>query len=244
MESAKARDVSEADTVTIVKDILNDVFGFDKYSEVTGEFEIRGTYCDLAIRIDGKVQRLIEVKAIDLDLKESHKKQIVGYGAQQGIEWIILTNGRNWRVYQLLFQKPIKTELVFEINLLEMNPKKEDDLEMLYLLTRESVAKRTLKAYKERQEAVNRYVIAGLLVHDDDVVKAIRRELKRLSNVSVELDELRVLLREEVIKREALEGEKAKSTERKISRAANKKLRKRKKKTSQSTAPAKSGSSS
>ena len=28
----KARDVSEADTVTIVKDILTDVFGYDTYA--------------------------------------------------------------------------------------------------------------------------------------------------------------------------------------------------------------------
>ena len=29
--SHKARDVSEADTVTLVKDILSDVFGYEKY---------------------------------------------------------------------------------------------------------------------------------------------------------------------------------------------------------------------
>ncbi len=45
LASAKARDVGEADTVTIIKDMLADVFGYDKYSEVTSEFSIRGTYC-------------------------------------------------------------------------------------------------------------------------------------------------------------------------------------------------------
>jgi hypothetical protein len=33
----RTRDVSEADTVTVVKDILADVFGYDKYSELTSE---------------------------------------------------------------------------------------------------------------------------------------------------------------------------------------------------------------
>ena len=32
--AAKARDVGESDTVTIVKDMLADVFGYDKYAEV------------------------------------------------------------------------------------------------------------------------------------------------------------------------------------------------------------------
>jgi len=62
-ESQRKRDVSEADTVTVVKDILADIFGYDKYAELTSEHAIRGTYCDLAIRIDGKLKFLIEVKA-------------------------------------------------------------------------------------------------------------------------------------------------------------------------------------
>ena len=32
--SLRERDVSEADTVTVVKDILADVFGYDKYLEL------------------------------------------------------------------------------------------------------------------------------------------------------------------------------------------------------------------
>lgn len=38
----KSRDVSEADTVTLVKDMLADMFGFDKYLELTSEQQIRG----------------------------------------------------------------------------------------------------------------------------------------------------------------------------------------------------------
>jgi hypothetical protein len=58
-------------------DMLTDVFGYDKYSEVTRELCIRGTFCDLATRIDGKFQLLLEVKAIGLDLKDAHTKQAV-----------------------------------------------------------------------------------------------------------------------------------------------------------------------
>ncbi|GAI67220.1 unnamed protein product, partial [marine sediment metagenome] len=72
LKIAKDRDVNEADTVSIVVDILSEVFGFDKYIEITSEYAIRSTYCDLAIKINGKIQYLIEVKAIGLDLKEHH----------------------------------------------------------------------------------------------------------------------------------------------------------------------------
>ncbi len=79
--SARARDVNESDTVTIITDILSDVLGFDKYSEITSEYAIRGTYVDLAIKVDGKLNTLIECKAIGLDLKDNHVKQAVDYAA-------------------------------------------------------------------------------------------------------------------------------------------------------------------
>ena len=44
LEQAKERDVNESDTVTIVTDMLEEIFGFDKYSEITREFAIQGTY--------------------------------------------------------------------------------------------------------------------------------------------------------------------------------------------------------
>jgi hypothetical protein len=43
LSTAKARDDGEADTVMIVTDMLASVFGYDKYSEVTAEYAIRGT---------------------------------------------------------------------------------------------------------------------------------------------------------------------------------------------------------
>ena len=55
LADAHARDVNESDTVTVVTDVLSDVFGFDKYSDITSEQAIRGTYCDLAVKFKDKV---------------------------------------------------------------------------------------------------------------------------------------------------------------------------------------------
>lgn len=85
-------DVAEADTVTVVKDILADVFGYDKYEELTSEHQIKATYCDLAIRIGGKLRLLIEVKSAGSSLADNHLRQVIDYGAHQGIHWVILTN--------------------------------------------------------------------------------------------------------------------------------------------------------
>lgn len=83
LSSAKARDVNESDTVVIVTDLLQYVFGYDKYSEITSEHMIRGTYCDLAVKIQGSLAFLLEVKAIGSELKDQHIKQAVDYAANQ-----------------------------------------------------------------------------------------------------------------------------------------------------------------
>ena len=130
LSSAKARDVGESDTVTIITDMLSEVFGYDKYSEITSEYAIRGTYCDLAIKLDGSLQTLIEVKAIGLELKDAHVKQAVDYAANQGVDWVMLTNGITWRVYHVIFAKPIAHELVIDIDFCALNTRLSSDMEL------------------------------------------------------------------------------------------------------------------
>jgi|GEM_PF-4783597 len=57
LSASRARDDGEGDTVMIVTDMLDEVFGYDKYSEVTAEYAIRSTYCDLATKLDGRCRR-------------------------------------------------------------------------------------------------------------------------------------------------------------------------------------------
>jgi hypothetical protein len=234
LTGAKSRDVNESDTSMIVTDLLAEVFGYDKYSEVTRELCIRGTYCDLATRIDGKFQMLIEVKAIGLDLKAMHVKQAVDYAANQGIEWVALTSGSIWRVFRVIFAKPIGTELVLDIDLMTLSPKNAAHLESLFLLTRESMLKSGLTAFHDQAQATNKFYL-GALVLSDPVLETVRRELPRLSDVKMELDDLRVALKQEVIKREVIEGEKADAARKSVNKAAGKVLRARREKSDTDT---------
>ncbi|HVE71906.1 MAG TPA: type I restriction enzyme HsdR N-terminal domain-containing protein [Thermoanaerobaculia bacterium] len=227
LTSAKSRDVNESDTSMIVTDVLADIFGYDKYSEVTRELCIRGTFCDLATRIDGKFQMLIEVKAIGLELKDAHVKQAVDYAANQGIEWVALTNGNLWKVFRVVFAKPIDNEIVLDIDLLALSAKSSEDLESLYLLTRESMLKSGLYAYHDHLQATNKFYLAAVVL-SDAVLDTVRRELRRLSDAKVEIEDLREALKSEVIKREVLEGEKADGARKKVARSAGKMLRVRK----------------
>jgi predicted type IV restriction endonuclease len=226
LDSARARDINESDTVVIVTDVLQYVLGYDKYNEITSEHSIRGTYCDLAIKIDGKLSLLIEVKAIGLSLKENQVKQAVDYAANQGCDWVVLTNGILWNAYRLTFEKPIQHELVLDIDLSKLNAKKTADIELLWLVSREGVQKAGLEEYRSQREALSRFTLAALL-QTDPVLDVLRRELRRISpDAKIECDEIRGVLVNEVLKREALEGDKALTAKRTVARAASRTLRK------------------
>jgi predicted type IV restriction endonuclease len=228
IESAKARDVNESDTSMIVTDMLADVFGFDKYAEVTREYAIRGTYCDLATKVDGKLQTLIEVKAIGIDLRENHIKQAVDYAANQGVEWVILTNGQFWKVFSVSFSKPISADLVLDLDLLDLSPSDEDTIEDLYLLSKEGIQRSGLDAYNDQLRVRSKFNLAAIIL-SDPILHTIRRELKRIApDVRISVDEIKDALVHEVVKRDVIEGEKATEAQRLVSRAASKALRQRK----------------
>lgn len=223
--SAKARDVNESDTAIIVTDILADCFGYDKYSEITSEFAIRGTYCDLAIKLDNKPRLLIEVKPIGGELKEAHTKQAVDYAANQGIEWVLLTNAVSWRAYRIQFAQPISQELVLEFDFTTLEARKTDHLELIGLLTKEGLTKSGLDDYHEQRQAMSRYFL-GAMILSDPILDVVRRELRRISpGVKIETDEIRAVLEQEVIKRDVLEGDRAIGAKKKVSRSQNRPLR-------------------
>jgi predicted type IV restriction endonuclease len=225
LDSAKARDVNESDTVTIVVDLLQEIFGYDKYSDITSEHMIRGTFCDLAIKVEGKLAILIEVKAIGLELKDSHAKQAVDYAANQGCDWVILTNGVIWRVYKLTFAKPIESEIVVEVNLLTINHKNEDAIEPLWLISKEAWSKSHLSQFHSQKQIVNKFTIAAVIL-TEDVLSLIRREIRKLSaGVKLENDELADLLSNEVLKRDTLDGDKASHAKRLVNRSNAKQVK-------------------
>lgn len=225
-EIARGRDANESDTCVIITDFLADVLGYDKYSEVTTEFAIRSTFCDLAIKVGGRLQYLIEVKSVGTDLKGNHLKQAVDYAANQGVDWVLLTNGILWKAYRLKFEKPIQHEEVFSIDLLAPEAKPSVLLEKLYLISKEAGGDSAITTFWQQKEAMSRYVVAQLLL-DEPFIPLLRRELRRLyPGVRIDEADLRELLRTEVVKRDCIEGEQALAAERAIRKHARRRVKK------------------
>lgn len=221
----KDRDVSEADTVTLVKDVLADVFGYDKYTELTSEQQIRGTYCDLAVKLDGQIKYLIEVKSAGVALNDSHLRQAINYAAHQGIEWVVLTNAIDWRLYRVKFGQPIDFDLVTSFDITAVNLRQADDQCRLFLLCREGLVSDAMGVYHQHAQLLNKYTVAQI-VQSEAVVGVIRRELRRaFPDLKVDSAEISDILVNDVLKREVTEGEKVKEAQQRLKRAASKAAR-------------------
>jgi hypothetical protein len=236
VEQAKSRDIGEADTSTLVKDILSELFGYDKYSEITAEYQIKSTYCDLAMKVDGKLAVLVEVKSLNTELKEQHIKQAVDYAANQGVEWVILTNAQSWQVYRVTFAQPISHELLMNLQFGALSHKSDADMESLFLLSREAQGKSLLDEYHEQRMALSRYSV-GAVVLSEPVLAVLRRELKRMApDVRIEIEEIERVLVDELLKRDVLEGDKAVEAKRRLAKAAARAAKKTEKNGSAATA--------
>ena len=228
LSAARSRDVNESDTGLIVTDVLQEVFGYDKYSEITSEYQIRSSYCDLAIKLDGQLALLIEVKAVGSTLKDQHVKQAVDYAANQGTDWVVLTNGLTWQVYRVTFGKPVQNELVLAFDLLDLNSRSSSDVETLGLLAKEGWQKARLGEYHSQRQALSRFVL-GALVVSAPVLGAIRRELRRMTpDVRITIEEIEATLLDDVLKRDVLEGENANAARKRVLRTARRVARRKK----------------
>jgi hypothetical protein len=210
LAQAMKKDSSEGDTVVIVTDMISDILGYDKYQNLSSEHAIRGTYVDLMVSVDNKPRFLVEVKAVGTELKDNSIKQVVDYAANKGVDWVVLTNGIVWRVYKVVFAKPIDKVLVCELDALEANSKGPEAIECFGSLSLEGFSKDSLSDWFHEKQITSKFAMAALLL-SDSMLDSLRLQIRRLSQVRVEIDDLRSLLTDEVIKRELIDGDEAKS---------------------------------
>lgn len=217
LEQAKQRDISESDTCIIICDLLSDVLGYKKFDHITTEHNIRGSFVDLVVQTDGTIRFLIEVKAIGIPLKDQHVKQVVDYAANQGTEWVILTNGAVWRVYKIQFSQPIEKNLICEFDLLSSGPKSPEVIECFGNLSREEFSKETMTEFFNQKEITSKFAIASVLL-TEGMIEALRKEIRRLSGIRVDPEYLLETLSDEVIKRELIDSEEGKTAQATVKR--------------------------
>ncbi len=207
LSNAKDQDRNEADTVTIIGNMLHEVFGYDQYAEITKEFAVKNTYCDLAIKIDKSVKFLIEAKAIGIKLNDHHINQATHYGAKEGIDWVILTNGIHWIIYKMNYGSKIAHKQISEFDFLSLKPKNTADHEQLFLLCKEGLKKDAIEEFHAYKKIVNPFFI-GSIIMSDSVLDVIKKELKKSSTgLKIDDKEIESIIKNDVLKREIVDSE-------------------------------------
>ncbi|MEW6058404.1 MAG: type I restriction enzyme HsdR N-terminal domain-containing protein [Bdellovibrionota bacterium] len=187
LQRARDEKLNEADTSRRVCKVLEDALGYDGFSEITREKQIKGKYVDLAVKLDGVVQFLIEVKSADTDLRDRHIEQAQHYAATGNIPWVVLTNGISWVLYHLSFDEGIEYERAFAVDLLD-NPL-NGAAEALSLLHRQSLLRGDLETFWKKQTALSPQSIGRALFHEDTLAR-VRRLIRKQKGILIDEEDL------------------------------------------------------
>lgn len=188
LDALRERDAVEADTRTFVTDVLVDGLGFDKYDDLTAEYMVRGEFADIGIRLDKKLKAFVEIKRISTELKELHLRQVKTYCANEGVEWAILTNGRNWQVYHISNTTPIQEVLIVDVDLLG-ETSLGDRVSKLNSISREAFVKQTLNSEWNAIRSLNSDNIWAAL-KSAPVLAAIRAQIRKTTGQLVDIKKL------------------------------------------------------
>jgi hypothetical protein len=194
IEDIAQKDANEAETRTRVYDICETLMGY-RFEHISQEYAIHGTgetvRCDLAIQIDreesSKPAFLVEIKRVNIDLMPKHIGQAASYAINIGCEWVLLTNGKEWKLYHISFGKPPQTTLIDSWNLI--NDKPVILAEKFGLVCYKNIKKGSLARLWEKSNVLTPQNILKIILSEQSI-RAIRRELKKATEVRVSPEEI------------------------------------------------------
>lgn len=192
LKKLDAADAVEANTRIIVTEILTQVLGYDKFDELTAEYLVKGDFADIGIRVNKQIVAFVEIKRIKQQLQSAHLRQVESYALRDGVDWAILSNGREWRVYHVQPRKNEQSELtlVFGVDLLSNEVKPSEKRDLLFYISREGLSKGRLETLWKTKEAVSPTTLKAALL-SEPVLNQIRLQVRQQKKQNLELREIK-----------------------------------------------------
>ena len=195
IEAVAKADGNEAETRRRVERIFDSLMGYDTLKHITREHAVHGVgdteYCDFAIQLDNKESSvpimLVELKRVNIDLKQKHLKQAASYAINIGCEWALLTNGKDWKLYHISFAQPPQTKLIDSWNLIDDDPTKL--AEKFNLIGYKNIRRGGLARLWEKSNVLTAQNILKVILSEESI-KLIRRELRKATDVTVSPEEI------------------------------------------------------
>ncbi|MCH7699760.1 MAG: type I restriction enzyme HsdR N-terminal domain-containing protein [Chloroflexi bacterium] len=119
--SPNAENISEAATRSQFVEPLLAALGFEGLVDIDWEYHIKASNerIDYVLKINGKPAVAVEAKSLGTDLVDKHAAQLVQYAAIEGMEWCLLTNGREVRIFNANLQGSLEAKHVVDLDLLD-----------------------------------------------------------------------------------------------------------------------------
>lgn len=195
-----ARDANEGDTRLLITDFLCEGLGYDKYEDLTTEYQVKGEFADYGIRIDKQLSAFIEVKRVTQQLNEKHLRQVQAYAVNEGVEWMLLTNGQVWQLWHMTPGLPVVMDKAFEVDLLSGEPV-ASMAASLFFISREAFKRHQIDDLWRAQAATSPRTIARI-ISSQKIVEEIRKELRRQTGHIAEASRIQQVLSTEVLRSE------------------------------------------
>lgn len=199
LQALVARDANEGDTRLLVTDFFSDGLGYNKYDEVTTEYRTKSESVDYGLKVGDDIFALVEVKRCGQDLNARSLRPARLSAAEEGVQWLVLTNGRSWEVYyaETAEDSPM---LILQVDLLgdaDLTAK----VDALFHISRAAVVGGRLDTLLKWRKALLGAPLAEVL-QTPPVLEAIRAEVRRrvehVGHIG-DLDDVLRALRKEVI---------------------------------------------
>ena len=196
-------EIDESATRIMINSFLCEVLGYEELVDIKTEYRIRDTYADYVVQTARKKNFIVEVKAMQLDLNQRHIRQSMEYAVNEGIDWVLLTNGRQVQVYKVVFAKPVRHELFFDFDLADLKQITKAGESLAYL-SKKSIMRDELNQLWRRQAEISPERLARVIMQET-FIKTLRREMKKLTKLHYTEEELQTALRKLIAK--AVEGD-------------------------------------
>lgn len=139
---ASGTKLSEADTRANFVDPLLSALGYKGIANIEREVYAKDTkeFLDYVLKIGGQPRIAVEAKAIGKVLTDTDAAQVIQYCSILGIEWAVVTNAREWRLYHQFAQSDLAGKLLFNLDLVgwTSSPEFESLFDQLWLVSREA----------------------------------------------------------------------------------------------------------
>ena len=184
------KDMNESGVRILINDFLEKVLGYTSFEDIKTEYVNKLGFADYVLQTSTKntsTRIIVEVKAVNISLKEKVLLQGKGYAIETGIYYILLSNGVQFELHRLEIKEKVPTTCMFSFDILQDNIK--NIIPHVELITKKSVSKGLLNNKWQQLNSTAPEKLAEYLMKDK-VVKVVKKLIDTDTKIKFKEDDI------------------------------------------------------